>query len=90
MNCATSSASAPATINMFPPIAADCSTSGGPRPCWLFCKPHDPGLASSQLRRYLLAQALTEPPDEERKAEEQKRRKQDRLNHHWAMILLAA
>jgi hypothetical protein len=25
------------------------------------CKPHDPGLASSQLRRYFLARALTEP-----------------------------
>src|SRR3954470_23954367 len=30
MNCATSSASAPATINMFPPTDSDCSTSGGP------------------------------------------------------------
>ena len=30
MNCATSSASAPAITSMFPPIAADCSSSGGP------------------------------------------------------------
>src|SRR4051812_22544594 len=30
MNCATSSASAPVPINMFPPTGADCSTSGGP------------------------------------------------------------
>src|SRR4051794_2160071 len=51
----------PAPPTTFPPIAADCSTSGGPRPCWPFCKPHDPGLASSQLRRYWLARALTEP-----------------------------
>src|SRR4051812_28465936 len=42
MNSATFSASAPAPINMFPPIAADCSTSGGPRPCWPSCRPHDP------------------------------------------------
>src|SRR3954466_2364530 len=42
MNCATSSALAPATINTCPPTAADCSTSGGPRPCWPSCKPHDP------------------------------------------------
>src|SRR3954465_2821582 len=28
--------------------------------------------------------------DEERKAKQQKRRKQDRLDHSWAMILLAA
>jgi hypothetical protein len=61
MNCATFSALAPATINMCPPIAADCSTSRGPRPGWPSCKPHDPGLASSQLRRYWLARALTEP-----------------------------
>ena len=50
-NCPTSSASAPATINMCPPTAEDCSTSAGPRPCWPSCKPHNPGLASSQLRR---------------------------------------
>src|SRR3954468_17404539 len=61
MNCATSSALAPATINTCPRTAADCSTSGGPRPCWPSCRPHDPGLASSQFRRYLLARALTEP-----------------------------
>jgi len=30
-------------------------------PRWPSCKPHDPGLASSQLRRYFLARALTEP-----------------------------
>src|SRR3954464_6065087 len=63
MNCATSSPLAPATINMFLPIARDCSASGGPRPCWPFCKPRDPELASSQLRRYWLARALTEPAD---------------------------
>src|SRR4051795_1289488 len=40
-NCATSSALAPATTNTCPPTAADCSTSGGPRPCWPSCKPHD-------------------------------------------------
>src|SRR3954463_12465027 len=61
MNCAISSASAPATISTFPPTDADCSTSGGLRPCWPSCKPHDPALASSQHRRYLLARALTEP-----------------------------
>src|SRR3954452_1608159 len=61
MNCATSSAHAPATTSMFPPTDADSSTSGGPRPCWPSCKPRDPGLASSQLRQYLLARALTEP-----------------------------
>src|SRR5215208_5757301 len=63
MNCATSSALAPATTSTYPPIAADSSTSGGPRPCWPSCKPRDPGLASSQLRRYLLARDLTEPRD---------------------------
>src|SRR3954471_11276821 len=31
---ATFSASAPATTSMFPPTAGDCSTCGGPRPCW--------------------------------------------------------
>src|SRR4051794_13725463 len=51
----------PAPATTFPPIAGDCSTSGGPRPCWPFCKPHDPGLASSQLRRYFLVRVLTEP-----------------------------
>src|SRR4051794_8397966 len=61
MNCAPSSASAPATTSMFPPTARDSSTSGGPRPCWPSWKPRDPGLASSQLRQYLLARALTEP-----------------------------
>src|ERR671914_560783 len=42
MNCATSSALAPAPTNTCPPTAADCSISGGPRPCWPSCKPHDP------------------------------------------------
>ena len=28
---------------MCPPTAADCFTSGGPRPCWPSRKPHDPG-----------------------------------------------
>ena len=28
--------------DMDTPIAADCSTSGGPRPCWPSCRPHDP------------------------------------------------
>ena len=60
-NCATSSASAPATTSMFPPTAGDCSTSGGPRPCWPSCKPHDPGSTSFQFRRYFLARVLTEP-----------------------------
>ena len=32
-------------------VPADSSTSGGPRPCWPFCKPLDPELASSQLKR---------------------------------------
>src|SRR4051812_35902691 len=41
MNCATSSALVPAIINTFPPIAADSSTSGGPRPCWPSWKPRD-------------------------------------------------
>src|SRR5215212_2681754 len=63
MNSATFSASAPAITSMFPPTARDCSTSGGPRPCWPSWKPHDPGLASSQLRRYFPARALTEPAD---------------------------
>src|SRR3712207_3542938 len=63
MNCATSSASAPAITSTCPPTDTDCSSSEGPRPCWPSCKPHDPGLASSQLRRYLLARALTEPQD---------------------------
>src|SRR5687768_17200120 len=61
MNCATSFALVPASTSTFPPTAADCSTSRGPRPCWPSCKPHDPGLALSQLRRYFLARALTEP-----------------------------
>src|SRR3954453_14457609 len=63
MNCATFSASAPAPTSMFPPIAADCSTSGGPRPCWPSCKPHDetsPHVREHRL--YLLARMLTEPP----------------------------
>src|SRR4051812_42685433 len=52
---------APATTSMFPPIAADSSTSGGPRPCWPSCKPHDPGLAHPSSGDYFLARALTEP-----------------------------
>src|SRR4051812_49979068 len=62
MNSATFSASAPATTSMFPPIAADSSTSGGPRPCWPSCKPHDG--TSPHVREHrlcLLARALTEP-----------------------------
>src|SRR4051794_15158585 len=38
------------------------STSGGPRPCWPSCKPHDwtsPHVREHRL--YLLARALTEP-----------------------------
>src|SRR4051812_14469794 len=65
MNCATSSALAPATTNTCPPIAADSSTSGGPRPCWPSCKPHDG--TSPHVREHrlcLLARALTEPPVE--------------------------
>ena len=53
---------APAITNTFPPTAADCFTSGGPRPCWPSCKPLDHGVCSSpQHRRYWLARALTEP-----------------------------
>src|SRR5215210_1060512 len=62
MNCATFSASAPAPTSTFPPIAADSSTSGGPRPCWPSCKPHDG--TSPHVREHrlcLLARALTEP-----------------------------
>src|SRR5215217_7956803 len=61
-NCATSSARAPAITSTFPPIAGDCSTSGGPRPCWPSCKPHD-GMSPyvREHRRYFLARALTEP-----------------------------
>src|SRR3954465_723588 len=62
MNCATSSALPPATTSMFPPITADSSTSGGPRPCWPSCKPHDG--TSPHVREHrlcLLARALTEP-----------------------------
>src|SRR3954467_2804834 len=62
MNSATFSASAPATTSMFPPTARDCSTSGGPRPCWPSCKPHDetsPHVREHRL--YLLARVLTEP-----------------------------
>src|SRR3954451_9008730 len=64
MNSATFSASAPAITSMFPPTARDCSTSGGPRPCWPSCKPHDetsPHVREHRL--YLLARVLTEPPD---------------------------
>src|SRR4051812_17027050 len=63
MNCPTSPAPAPTTTSTYPPTARDCSTYcstfGGLRPCWPSCKPrdpglpHDPGLASSQLRRYV-------------------------------------
>src|SRR4051794_31385753 len=62
MNCATFSASAPAITSMFPPTAADSSTSGGPRPCWPSWKPHDgtsPHVREHRL--YLLARVLTEP-----------------------------
>src|SRR3954452_3551612 len=62
MNSATFSASAPAITSMFPPTARDCSTSGGPRPCWPSCKPHDetsPPVREHRL--YLLARVLTEP-----------------------------
>src|SRR5215212_1601388 len=62
MNSATFSASAPATISTFPPTARDCSTSGGPRPCWPSWKPHDG--TSPHVREHrlcLLARALTEP-----------------------------
>src|SRR3954463_15512591 len=62
MNCATFSASAPAITSMFPPTARDCSTSGGPRPCWPSWKPHDgtsPHVREHRL--YLLARVLTEP-----------------------------
>src|SRR5215210_5368112 len=62
MNSATFSASASATTSMFPPIAADSSTSGGPRPCWPSCKPHDG--TSPHVREHrlcLLARALAEP-----------------------------
>src|SRR3954462_4380825 len=62
MNCATFSASAPAITSMFPPTARDSSTSGGPRPCWPSCKPHDetsPHVREHRL--YLLARVLTEP-----------------------------
>ena len=45
MSCATSSVVAPAIINMCPPIAGDCSTSGEPQPCWPSYKPHDARLA---------------------------------------------
>src|SRR3954469_15901972 len=86
MNCATSSALAPATTNTCPPTDADCSTSGGLRPCWPSCKPHDPGLASSQLRQYLLARALTEPVREHERAlpevGDQQRRKHEREPHN--------
>src|SRR3954469_865567 len=63
MNCAISSALAPATTSPFPPLARDCSTSGGPRPCWSSWKPHDgtsPHVREHRL--YLLARVLTEPP----------------------------
>src|SRR3954454_3623756 len=62
MNSATFSASAPAPTSTSPPIAGDCSTSGGPRPCWPSCKPHDG--TSPHVREHrlcLLARALTEP-----------------------------
>src|SRR5215212_9760569 len=62
MNSATSSALTPATTSTFPPIAGDCSTSGGPRPCWPSWKPRDgtsPHVRKHRL--YLLARALTEP-----------------------------
>src|SRR3954462_2271093 len=62
MNCATFSASAPAITSMFPPTARDSSSSGGPRPCWPSCKPHDetsPHVREHRL--YLLARVLTEP-----------------------------
>src|SRR3954470_7459773 len=65
MNSATFSASAPAITSMFPPTARDCSTSGGPRPCWPSCKPHDgtsPHVREHRL--YLLARALTEPQEQ--------------------------
>ena len=65
MSCATFSALAPATINMCPPTARDSSFSGGLRPCWPSCRPHDPGLASFQVRRHWLARALTEPAVED-------------------------
>jgi len=62
MNCATSSALAPATTNTFPPTGAGCSTSGGPRPCWPSYKPHDGTSPHVREHRvYLLARALTEP-----------------------------
>src|SRR3954468_11050847 len=67
MNSATFSASAPATTSTFPPTARDCSTSGGPRPCWPSCKPRE---ATSphvrEHRLYLLARVLTEPDVGER------------------------
>src|SRR4051812_5019085 len=62
MNSATFSASAPTITSTFPPIAADCSISGGPRPCWPSWKPHDgtsPHVREHRL--YLLARVLTEP-----------------------------
>src|SRR4051794_16391920 len=57
-----SSALAPAPTSTAPPIAADCSTSGGPRPCWPSCKPHD-GMSPHvrEHRLYLWARALTVP-----------------------------
>src|SRR3954453_4869958 len=62
MNWAISSALAPATTSPFPPLARDCSTSGGPRPCWSSWKPRDgtsPHVREHRL--YLLARVLTEP-----------------------------
>jgi len=59
---ATFFASAPATINTFPPIAADSCSSVAQRSCSAFWKPPDETLPRVQKRRLrLLARALTEP-----------------------------